>query len=305
MNRHVLGSHSDGLITVLVRRYREHLVVRRFARKTVEIYGMAMERFADFLSGRGITRAQEVTQTDIEAYRRLIVERQWRQASIEVYLRAIKKFFRWLEDTQVIFLNPAEGIVIRQAPRPLMSVPSEEEILRLLAVPNTATFVGLRDRAMLETAYATGMRAEELSRLTVKDVDLGNGTVRVMGKGSRERMVPLGAAAAEWLRKYLASTAQPAPGKPAPLWVVRGGTALSYGGLRLNILRHSRACGVTPLITPHALRRACATHMLRRGAHPVDLQMLLGHTTLKHLTQYLRLTIHELQAVHALSKPGA
>ena len=305
MNRRVLGGHTDGLITVLVRRYRQHLVVRRFARRSVEVYGLAMERFAGFLAGRGVTRAQDVTREDIEAYRRSIVDRQWRPASVEVYVRAIKQFFRWLEETQVVFLNPADGIVIRQVPRRLMPVPTEEEILRLLATPDITSFTGLRDRAMLETAYATGVRAEELSRLTVKDVDLDSGTVRVMGKGSRERVVPLGKQAAECVRAYLAGVGQTRSNGTAPLWVAQNGKPISYMAVRATILKHSRECGVTPLITPHALRRACATHMLRRGAHPVDLQMLLGHASLQHLSQYLRVTVSDLREAHARSKPGS
>ena len=305
MSKSVSGHHSGEVIAGLVRHYRGHLVVQRFACRTVEVYGLALDRFAGFLAGKGICRVQEVTRDDIEEYRRVMVEQQWRPASVEVYVRAIKQFFRWLEAKQVVFLNPTDGMVVRQAPRPLMPVPTEEAVLRLLATPDTATFTGLRDRALLETAYATGARVEELSRLTVKDVDLEGLTVRVMGKGSRERVVPIGKQAAECVRAYMARVGQALSAGTAPLWVAQNGKPISYMGVRATILKRSRECGVVPLITPHALRRACATHMLRRGANPVDLQMLLGHASMQHLSQYLHLTIRELQAVHARSKPGA
>ncbi len=300
-------SRSSSRVAVLVRRYAERVASRRYSRRTVEIYTQALERFCAFLDGKGIVRAMDVTRSDIEEYRAGMVDRQWKPASVEVFIRAIKQFFRWLEQTQEVFCNPAEGIVIRKIQSPIMPVPTEEEMTSLLATPDTTTYTGLRDRTILETAYGTGMRVEELSRLMVRDVDMVNGTVRVMGKGERERVLPLGAQAVEWLRRYEAEVGKrtAAGGRPPELWVTQYGKPLGYVAIRLGIVRHGRDSGVQTRITPHSLRRACATHMLRRGAHPVDLQMLLGHASFSHLSQYLRLTITELQAVHARSKPGS
>ena len=266
-----------------------------------------MECFLRFLAERGRERVQDITASDLEAYRLALVDRSFAPCSIEVYLRTVRQFFAWLEQTQQLFLNPAAGFLIPKPVRKLLPVPSEEEIQRLLAQPNVRTRCGLRDRALLETAYSTGARRAELCALTVGDLNLEGGLVRVLGKGSKERMLPLGKQAVHWLREYL-SQARPKflQGQPDPraLWLNARGRPLSYFALEQVIHRQAQAANLATPITPHSLRRACATHMLGHGAHPVQLQLLLGHATLKTLSQYLRLTISELKSTHAQTAPG-
>jgi integrase/recombinase XerD len=165
--------------------------------------------------------------------------------------------------------------------------------------------VGVRDRAILETAYATALRRQELASLRITDVDLLQRTIRVVGKGSQERVVPLTKEATTWLRCYLDSSRGMLWGKQTTdaLWLNRRGRPLAGYSLAIMIQKRTRACGL-PEVTPHTLRRACATHMLSNGAHPADLQQLLGHSSLKHLSQYLRLGFRELQTTHAKSRPG-
>ena len=160
------------------------------------------------------------------------------------------------------------------------------------------------------------------------DVDLPARRVRLRGKGNRERMVPLGRHAAHWLRRYLAdarprlfasarsangasenhtrTTGPPARAGHAqqPLWVGRAAGAQTGQSINLQVKTHARAAGIATPLTIHSLRRACATHMLAGGAHPAQIQRLLGHATLKHLGQYLRLSIRELQQTHRHSNPG-
>jgi len=165
----------------------------------------------------------------------------------------------------------------------------------------------VRDRALIETAYATGARREELARLTVLDVDLDNQRLRVLGKGSKERVLPLGKQAVQWLQRYIRESRQKLLkeklDEPA-LWIDLHGKPLAYEAFQQILTRHSYAAAIRPAISAHALRRACATHMLKNGAHPLQLQMLLGHATLKTLSQYLRLTVVELQQTHQQSNPG-
>ena len=175
----------------------------------------------------------------------------------------------------------------------------------LLDAPDVRMARGLRTRAILEVAYGTGARLEELSRMKLGDLDLANGTVRILGKGSRERVVPLGRGAIEWVRRYAAEArGRHAEGASAALWLKDGGRPLGSQGISRSIQVCVRKAGVTTPTTPHAIRRACATHMLRRGAHPVQLQMLLGHASLRHLSAYLRVSFHEMHAVHQRSRLG-
>jgi integrase/recombinase XerD len=211
-----------------------------------------------------------------------------------------------LESTHRIFLNPAADLVIREPTRPLLPVPSPEEVARLLDQPDVSTDRGVRDRTLLETAYSTGARREELSRLTVSDVDLEHETLRLVGKGGRERVVPLGRVAHQWVERYLVE-ARPrllAGVDTTALWVGGRNGQLQYAVLPLILRRYVRKARLTTPITLHSLRRACVTHMLEHGAHPVHLQQLLGHSGLRNLSQYLRLSIRELRKTHARSKPG-
>ena len=194
----------------------------------------------------------------------------------------------------------------RILPSNAVPVPSVADLRRLLAAPNAAAPFGVRDRALLETAYATGARREELVTLDATAVDLVNATVRVVGKGRRERVLPLTRPAVAWLNRYT-TRARPVllKGKldePA-LWIDLHAGRLSPHGLDVLVKKHAAAAKLRG-VTPHTLRRACATHLLQGGAHPVFVQQLLGHATLRHLAHYLRMTIAELKATHARSKPG-
>jgi len=176
----------------------------------------------------------------------------------------------------------------------------------LLGQPDVATPLGLRDRAILETMYSAGIRRQETLDLKVDSVDLERGVARVLGKGQRERMAPLGPAAVEWLGRYLAQARPRLAGAASgdALWLGKNGKPLSGAGLQDMLRAYRKAPNIVTLIGLHSIRRACATHMLRRGASPVTIQMLLGHADMKHLSQYLRLTISDLQRAHAASRVG-
>lgn len=184
---------------------------------------------------------------------------------------------------------------------------TEAEVRALLAAAGHETAAGLRDRALLETLYATAVRRQELMDLTVWDIDLGQGLVRAMGKGRRERMLPLGRHAAAALGRYLAE-ARPMLGARRPnevaLWLGTHGRPLGYGSVPKIVARYARAAGIARRVGAHMLRRSCATHMLRNGASPVVIQQLLGHASLAHLAQYLRLSVGDLRAMHTNTNPG-
>ena len=299
------ASHSDSSVTVLAEEFLGHLDTRRYSPRTVEIYGQALRDFRRFLKARGIRRAQQVTTALVEGYRLHLQQRGFSPAGEDVYVRAVRRLFDYLEERQAVFENPFAGAGSIRRDHKLMPVPNEAEMQALLAVPDVATERGLRTRAILEVAYGTGARLEELSRMRLSDLDLASGTVRIMGKGNRERVVPMGASAVEWVRRYMAEArCGQAAGASAALWLKDRGQALGPQGISRSIQECVRKAGTQTPITPHAIRRACATHMLRRGASPVQLQMLLGHASLRHLSAYLRVSFHEMRAIHERSRLG-
>jgi integrase/recombinase XerD len=223
-----------------------------------------------------------------------------------VYFQAIKLFFRHLEERQQIFENPARGLPPIRVRDSLQPVPTEEEMRILLEQPDVATPLGIRNRAILETMYSAGIRRQETASLRVGSVNLAERVIRVMGKGSRERMVPLGPTAVQWLGLYLAEIRPGFAGAASEeaLWLAQNGAPLDGNALQAMIVRYGKAPGIVTPIRLHSIRRACATHMLRRGASPAAIQALLGHADMKHLSQYLRLSIADLKRVHAASRVG-
>lgn len=299
------GDHSDSGVVIEAEAFLADIGYRRYSPRSIGLYRQAIRDLDRYLAGRGIRALQEVTTEVLEGYRRHLQERCFTPAGEDTYLRAVKRFFAYLEARQQVFINPCEGLGPVVVRRRCLPVPTEEEMQALLAVPDTATRWGLRTRALLEMAYSTGARLEELARMKHGDLDLLNGTIRILGKGNRERMVPVGATALEWVRRYVMEVRPGVVGyTPGALWVKAGGKPLGSQGIGLAIRQMVRKAGLSTPVTPHGIRRACATHMLNGGAHPVQIQMLLGHASMKHLSQYLQTTFREMQSVHERSRLG-
>lgn len=300
----VLGGRSRPAVIDEAAEWLATLRAQGASPKSLAVYRNALDALGAHLGDEA--HAADVTADDLLAWRGTLAARGLADATLDVYLRAVRTWFAWLEERGALFLNPASGLVLPKVARRLLPAPSAADLRRLLAAPNAATPFGVRDRALLETAYATGARREELVTLDATAVDLVNGTVRVVGKGRRERVLPLTKPAVRWLDRYT-TRARPAllKGKldePA-LWIDLHGARLSPHGLDVLVKKHAGAAKLRG-VTPHALRRACVTHLLQGGAHPVFVQQLLGHASLRHLAHYLRMTIAELKATHAKSRPG-
>ncbi len=299
-----LGGRSRPAVVDEAAEWLATLLAQGASPRTCAVYRNALDALGAHLGDA--VRAADITADDLVAWRGALAARGLAAATLDVYLRAVRTWFGWLEERGALFLNPAAGLVLPKVTRRLLPVPGAAELRRLLAAPNAATPFGVRDRALLETAYATGARREELVSLDATAVDLVNGTVRVVGKGRRERVLPLTRPAVAWLNRYT-TRARPTLLKgqldePA-LWIDLHGARLSPHGLDCIVKKHATAAQLRG-VTPHTLRRACATHLLQGGAHVVFVQQLLGHATLRHLAHYLRMTIAELKATHARSKPG-
>ncbi len=249
----------------------------------------------------------DITDDDLNRFRRLLTEHGLAVLSVDLIFRYVRQLFRWLTRTGRIFLDPAADWVIPIPDRPLLDAPTEEQMVALLRQPDVSTPLGVRDRAFIEVAYSTGARRAELAGLKIHDLNLNDGLLRLMGKGRKERMVPLGREGVQWLQTYLTDIRPrlAALGRPDEdrLWLGHEGKPIQEVGLRMMVRVRSIRAGLKP-VSLHSLRRACATHMLRNGAHPVQIQTLLGHADLTSLSQYLRLTIRDIRKMHASSKVG-
>ena len=283
--------------------YLQDLEGRRYSPKSIDVYRRALLDMDAFLGDGGVGCLNDITADNLADYRLSLFDRGLKASSVTVYIRAARGLFRWLEDRRRIFINPAAGLLVRASRQVIRYVPGEAEVRRLLAAPS-GTAAGLRDRAILEVAYATAARRSELASLTLGSISVEGATLRIMGKGERERVLPLTAASVAALKRYLVKGRPRFPDCGTDrLWLGRNGP-LSPEGISCTFLRQSLAAGISPAIRPHAMRRACATHMLRRGAGPLEIQLLLGHADLKHLSQYLAVSIREMRRAHERSKLG-
>jgi integrase/recombinase XerD len=190
-------------------------------------------------------------------------------------------------------------------PRPLPKSLTEEDVGRLLEAPHTGDAMGLRDRAMLELLYATGLRVTELVTLRMAQVSLDAGVLRVLGKGAKERLVPIGEQAVDWITRYLRE-ARPAllTGRSADaLFVTQRAEAMSRQMFWILVKRHALAAGITRPISPHVLRHAFATHLLNHGADLRVVQMLLGHADVSTTQIYTHVARERLRQLHAQHHP--
>jgi len=316
---HSSNRHSPGAIAAteaahpFVKAYVKHLKGKRYDIGTIEKRLYAVRCLFLWNDQGPQKRLQDLNAADMEKYQAHERKRDIAGATADCLIADNKKFFQFLEESGRIFISPMSKTVIRWTPRRLKHVPTEDDMSKLLAAVDTTRPNGVRDRALLEVMYSTGARMGELLRMSVFDPDLDRGTVRVFGKGKKERTVPLGKHAISWLRHYL-KTARPKflvrPGWQArdpsttALWLGKDGDPIKKSRVDQIVKAASNAAGLTPAASSHAVRRACATHMLRNGAHPVQIQMLLGHANLNSLSQYLHVSIRDLHAMHRKTRLG-
>lgn len=229
-----------------------------------------------------------------------------RASSQARYISTLRRFYRHLLARGQIKADPTLKIAMPAKPSRLPKVLSEKQVEALLGVPDTETSLGLRDRAMLETLYATGLRVSELVGLKLHEVNFDMGVVRVFGKGSKERLVPLGEEAIDWMRDYLAE-ARPAilNGKQSDdLFVTGHGSAMTRQAFWQLIKRHAVLAGIDPArLSPHVLRHAFATHLLNHGADLRVVQLLLGHSDISTTQIYTHIARERLKSLHAAHHP--
>jgi integrase/recombinase XerD len=287
--------------------YLDHLKTLKYSEKSINSYKQALGRFVSFLTAKDIARPADVTSKDLDGYRLELVDQGYADQSISLYLRSVRGLFKYLEDTGQVFIDPAASLIIPRGKAQIKPVPTEEEMQSLLSQPDISQPTGIRDRAVIETFYSTGARLAELCGMNVYDTDLKQGRVKITGKGSKQRVVPMGRQAVFWTHKYLKQVRpkflRKRPDEHA-LWIGFAGKRINQLIVERFISDYGKKAGIRHPVTPHALRRACATHMLRGGAHPVEIQMLLGHGSLRVLSRYLKVTIADMMKTHSRGRPG-
>lgn len=286
--------------------------IRGYADTSLKSYKCSLASFFRFLSSQGIDEISRVNRENIHAYALSLVKFNYATQTRHVLLKALRRFFKYLSITRKIEINPCLDLLLPKLedhlPRTILNA---SEVILMLNAPDTRQHRGIRDKAILELFYTTGIRLEEMARLTLYDVDWSNGFVYVkQGKGAKDRVVPMGSKAAQCLQEYI---------EIVRLSWIRDGKNIAEQALWLSarkphrpiksqiiqvmVRQYARAMGMEKAVTPHVWRHSCATHLLSNGANLMHVKQLLGHSSLKTTQIYTRVSINELKSAHRSAHP--
>ncbi len=276
------------------------------SRNTLESYRRDLNKFAAWLERLRGVQILETAHADIQGFlAHLVSEEKARASSTSRAISSLKRLFRYLLRQNKINADPTLQIAAPKLPRTLPKSLTEQDVEMLLNAPDVQAPLGLRDRTMLEVLYASGLRVSELVTLSVAQVSLDMGVVRVMGKGSKERLVPLGEEALDWIKRYLAE------GRPVllagklcdALFVTHRGSGMTRQMFWYLIKKHAKHGGLHQPLSPHTLRHAFATHLLNHGADLRVVQMLLGHADISTTQIYTHVARERLKQLHSQHHP--
>lgn len=282
-------------------------VEKGLAANSVEAYGRDLRRYVDFLAGIGVSSWEAVGRPEVQAHLASLVERGISPRSQARALSAIRSLHRLLAADRLAPSDPTDEIDAPRPGRPLPKLLSVEEVERLLASPRPGTAAGVRDRAMLELLYATGLRVSELVSLGVNQVDLEARVVLARGKGSKERLVPVGAPAAQALRAWLAGPRERMlkGRRSRDLFVTPRGGRMTRQGFWKLLARYARVAGIRSRVTPHAIRHSFATHLLAGGADLRSVQAMLGHADVATTQIYTHVDRSQVRRLYDRHHPRA
>lgn len=296
----------------LLDRFLEYLrIEKNYSQHTVTSYRTDLMQFLEFLRRHAETATPGPRAVDTETIRLFLGDLHDRgisKKSIARKLAAVRSFFKFLLRDGTVLQNPAANVHTPRVPRKLPSFLDEPAVQRMMELPDCTTPDGLRDRAILEVLYGTGIRLSELIRLSLGDIDLHEQTIRVFGKGKKVRIVPLGRKAAEALRNYLPTRRPGAAVASADLQRVffssRRGPLYPKGVYRI-VNHYITEVSQIERKSPHVLRHTFATHLLNRGADLQAVRELLGHESLSTTQLYTHLTLDRLQKIYRQAHPKA
>ena len=270
-------------------------------------YTRSVAIFLAWLDGRDV---RGIRRTDVQTYQAALVESgKYTTQSIHVFMRGVRRFYDWLDRNGKVLVNPTLGFQLPKLedrlPRTILT---KSEMRRLLDAPDTSRLDGIRNKAMLELFYSTGLRLAELCALTVYDVDLNSGFVRVnCGKGAKDRVVPMGHKATQYVKEYVRHVrgrfTQKRRDERALFVGKQSGKPINPLIVQRLIVHYAEAAGISKRVTPHVFRHTCATHMLADGADVVHVQHLLGHACIDTTQIYTRVAEREVKRTHGKTHP--
>jgi integrase/recombinase XerD len=274
------------------------------ARLTLEAYRRDLSLYAHWLAEQAARAIDATTEVDLLGY---IAARhaETRATTANRRLTVFKRYFRWAVRERLVNADPTLRLGTARQPMRVPKTLSEAQVEALLAAPDVNDMLGLRDRAMLELMYASGLRVSELVELKTVRIGLNDGVVSVLGKGSKERLVPFGAEAQTWIERYIAEArAAILKGQHSDALFVTGrGAGMTRQMFWTLVKRHALAAGIHVPLSPHTLRHAFATHLLNHGADLRAVQMLLGHADISTTTIYTHVARERLRQLHAAHHP--
>jgi integrase/recombinase XerD len=276
------------------------------SKNTVEAYQRDLMAFATWLAHDEVSLSA-ATREDILRYQGVRIQESRKARSEARLLSSLRRFYRYLCREEIRESDPTTQIESPRLGRPLPEGLSEQEVEALLEQPDIEQCLGLRDRTMLEVLYATGLRVSELVTLTIEQLNMRQGLVRCVGKGNKERLVPLGEEALDWLQQYLIE-ARPVLLQgyvSEDLFPTRRGKAMTRQAFWYLIKRYAQQAEIEKPLSPHTLRHAFATHLLNHGADLRVVQLLLGHSDLSTTQIYTHIARERLKSLHASHHPRA
>jgi integrase/recombinase XerD len=288
--------------------FLDHLALERgLAQNTIVAYRRDLEAHLRFLAEIGCARPDRADESHLLRYLGRLRKAGVAPTTVLRKLSALRSFYRYLVSEALIAADPTANLESHRLEPRLPGVLSLAEVEAMLSKPDVKTARGLRDAALLELLYATGLRVSELTQLEVGDVNLKLGFVRCMGKGSRERIVPLGRKAIAALERYLSQAAQrpTRKGDPHALFPGRSGGKISRVACWRIIKRYAALAGVATRVSPHTLRHSFATHLLERGADLRAIQEMLGHADISTTEIYTHVSADHLREVYQSAHPRA
>ena len=287
--------------------YLDYLrIEKQVAKNTIDAYERDLVRYLSFLESTGLKDPGAITHHEISGYLQVLHDTLLSAASISRHLSAVRGFFQFLIAEGIIECDPTENIVV---PKPWMKLPEVldvSEIERLLEQPDTATDTGLRDRALLEFLYATGVRVSELVDVRLADVFFQDEFVRVFGKGRKERLVPIGSTALQWVQEYDRTVRRQKAGLGVGgdrVFLNRFGKKMSRQIVWKLIKKYAWEAGIEKFISPHTIRHSFATHLIEGGADLRAVQEMLGHADITTTQIYTHLDREYLKHIHEKYHP--
>ena len=272
------------------------------SKNTLSAYRSDLSRLSKFIETRSLI---ELTQADIQKFLAFIMVQGNKASSSARVLSTLRRFFRYQIREHKMVSDPCVQVLSPKQGRPLPKAMSEQQVDHLLNAPDVETSLGLRDRAMLETIYATGLRVSELVGLSLLEVSLSVGVVRIVGKGNKERLVPLGENAIDWIEQYqsISRSSLLKLRQCDQLFVTARGSGMTRHAFWHIIKKYALKAGIEQGLSPHTLRHAFATHLINHGADLRSVQMLLGHSDLSTTQIYTHIARERLQSIHAKHHP--